>query len=136
MVRRQSLALVMLGLALSACAGADRFTLGALAGPGNVEAVDAAVACRFDAALAASNREAFAENPSRQLFTRFLRYAVYTETGRRDLAERALDEAYADPGMNPDRATSRVEMRESGEGVLEAIRAQRAEDNGTRQCPG
>lgn len=32
MVRGQTLALVMLGFAMSACAGADRFTLGALAG--------------------------------------------------------------------------------------------------------
>ena len=123
------------GWTLAACAGAERFTLGALAGPGNVEAVDHAVACDFGAALAAASREAQAENPSRQLFTRFIRYAVHTETGRPDLAARALDEAYADPGMNPDRDTSRAEMRESAQGVLDAIRAQRAEETGSPACP-
>jgi hypothetical protein len=122
-------------VALAACASTERFTLGALAGPGNVEAVDLAVDCRFDAALTAANREATAENPSRRLFTRFLRFAVYTETGRAERAEQALDEAYTDPAMNPDRATSRAAMRESAEGVLEAIRTERAEQTGDSLCP-
>jgi hypothetical protein len=94
-----------------------------------------AVECRFDAALAAANREETAENPSRRLFTRFLRYAVYSETGRPDRAERALEEAYADPAMNPDRATSRAGMRESADGILEALRSERAEQTGDSLCP-
>ena len=120
---------------LAACGQSmERFTLDALAGPGNVEAVDRAIACDFDGALAAANREARAENPSRQLFTRFIRHAVYTETGRPALAARAIDEAHADPRMNPDRGTSRAEMQESADGVLDAIRAQRAADTGSARC--
>ena len=122
-------------LTLAACGeSVRRFTLDALAGPGNVEAVNRAVGCDFDAALAAADREARAENPSRQLFTRFLRYAVHTETGRPARAARAVDEAYADPRMNPGRGTSRAKMQESADGVLEAIRAQRAEDTGSARC--
>ncbi len=133
--RRSALVAFGLALLLVACgASTERFTLGAMAGPGNVEAVDAAVDCRFDDALRLAQAEARAETPTYQLFSRYVQAAVYTELGEPARAAAMIDEATADPRMNPDGASSREDMQDAADAVLEAIRRQRAETTGRRLC--
>lgn len=121
---------------VSACgASSERFTLRAMAGPGNAEALQAAIDCRFDDALRLAEGEADAETSTYQLFSRYVQSAVYTERGEPARAAALIDEATADPRMNPDGASTREDMQEAADGVLAAIRAQRAEEIGQRSCP-
>lgn len=121
---------------LAACGAAtEQFTLGAMAGPGNARAIEAAVDCRFDEALRLARREARAETPTYQLFSRYVQSAVYTELGEPARAAAMVDAATADPRMNPDGGRSRRDMQDAADAILEAIRVQRAEDTGNRLCP-
>lgn len=134
--RRGGFAALGLVVVLAACgASTERFTLGAMAGQGNLAAMDAAVACRFDDALRLARAEARAETPTYQLFSRYVQSAVYTELGEPARARSMVDEATADPRMNPDGSSSRQDMQDAADAVLEAIRAQRADATGKRLCP-
>ena len=135
-VRRGGFAALGLVVVLAACgASTERFTLGAMAGQGNLAAMDAAGACRFDDALRLARAEARAETPTYQLFSRYVQSAVYTELGEPARAAAMVDEATADPRMNPDGASSRQDMQDAADAILEAIREQRAQDTGNRLCP-
>ena len=119
-------------LALSAC-DAQQFTMSNLAGPGNVAAMDAAVACDFNRALGLAEG-AKSSGGSQRLFSHYVQYAVYTETGRSADAARAIDAATNDPETNPGGDTSRQEMVDAGDALLESVRSRREEATGSRAC--
>lgn len=126
-------ALVTIGavtLSLSACA----FTMTNLAGPGNVAAMDAAVACDFNRALRLAEG-ARPNGGSETLFSYYVDYAVYTETGQSSAAADAIDQATRDPRSNPDPALSRRDILEGGEAILSGVRSRRVEATGSEICP-
>lgn len=130
---RRNLAAATIGaaaLALSGCA----FSLSGLAGPGNVAAMDAAVACDFDQALSLAAEER-SSGGSETLFSYYVDYAVYTETGRSSDANKAIDDATRDPRSNPEPFSSRQEILDGGNAVLAGIRGRRAEATGSEACP-
>jgi hypothetical protein len=133
--RRCGLAAIGLALLQPACSASSQpLTLGALAGPGNVAALEAAVDCRLDDALRLAGLQGRAERPTYRLFSRFVQSAVYTELGEPARAAALIDEVTAGPHMNPDGATSRSGMQNSADAMLEAIRERRAEKTGNRLC--
>jgi hypothetical protein len=125
------------GAVLLAAFGAatEPFTLGAMAGPGNAQAIEAAVDCRFGNALRLARREARVETLTYHLFSRYVQSAVYIEFGEPARAAAMVDEATADSRMNPDGASSRRDMQNAADAIVEAIREQRAEDRVNRLCP-
>lgn len=130
---RFAAALTAAALLLAACSGPTDMTMSGLAGPGNTAALNAAVACRNDDALALAKGAANTDEPSEELFSQFLQAALHTEAGEDRLAAQAIQTATDDPQMNPD-ARSAESMAEGATAVLAAIRAQREAATGSPDC--
>ena len=131
---RTTAALTAAALTLAACAGGpSEPTLTGLAGPGNTAALQAAVACRTDDALALAKGAANTDSPQEELFSQFLQAALYTETGRETEAAQAIQTATDDPAMNPDGRSAEA-MAEGATALLATIRQQRAAATGSPDC--
>lgn len=125
-------ALALVGLA-AACAAPQDMTMQGLAGPGNTAALNAAVACRLDDALALAQGASNTPRPSERLFSQFAQAAILTELGRTGEAAAAIDVATADPQMNPEGAP-RAEMQAAADALAQTIGRQRQAATGSAEC--
>ncbi len=125
----------MLGLSLLAGgAGAQGFAFPVATQPHTIEAMQAAVDCRFEDALRLASAPG-ASPPGVLLFSRLVLAAVHTELGQTGQAARVIEQTTNDPALNPSGAASHAEVAEGAEEVLAAIRRRRSERTGSGLCP-
>ncbi|MFV0245659.1 MAG: hypothetical protein ACK5IB_11645 [Qingshengfaniella sp.] len=119
-------------LVLAACSPGP-MTLEKLAGPSNIAAIDAAAACNMDRALLLSSGDMTSADRPRRLMAHFTTAAIYSDQGRQTEARRLIEEAAADPDLNPG-AQPVTSFDDPAEALLQAIQDKREALTGKRAC--
>lgn len=120
-------------LALAACGEPADPSLASLAGPTNIAALEASVACRNDEALRLTGTEIASQDPARRLMAHYTRAAVLTDLGREAEAQRLIAAAAADPRLNPE-GRDAATFGQPASAIQQQIREARIVATGTPTC--